>query len=116
MEKKIEDFLHLYFGAPCLFGVIVPGQPTQFDDHWNVNTRILHNVLSGLAECKLLLRKLSDMTEEEAKELWRLHMHIYGNSDLEGIVLCASAITNYLRSIHVDCDSLTESGLAISSK
>ena len=65
MGKRITDYLHLYLGTNCLFGIKVPGQSTTFEPSTTIDIRVLHNVNAGLAECKPILRQLSGMTDEE---------------------------------------------------
>lgn len=62
--KKIEDYLHLYYGAPCLWEAIdglVGGRST-------IDAFSLAEFESGRIKIKPILRPLSSMTEEEANE------------------------------------------------
>jgi hypothetical protein len=71
MEKKIQDFLHLYLGCDAQVAVIVPGQELSWEPD-KLNIRWLHGSLNKLVEVKPILRPLSDMTVEEAIELAKL--------------------------------------------
>lgn len=73
---------------------------------------------------KPILRKLSDMTEEEAKKLIRInkdfnrsvsseYIYLHGKSIWAHIHESAAITCNYLRSIGIDCDGLIDAGLAI---
>lgn len=68
MEKKLSDYLHLYLGQPCKWKVLG-------DDEWAVNDSAVDLVVLGRVYDRQpfviapILRPLSDMTEEEMKEL-----------------------------------------------
>ncbi len=76
--KKIEDYLHLYLGAPCDFKISMPHNFHVMPERRMIDVRVLHNVMSGLATCKPILRPLSDMTEDEAKELYGINPYAKG--------------------------------------
>lgn len=123
MKKKLEDYLHLYLGAPCLFGIKVPEQETHLEEA-TIDIRVLHNVTQLYAEVKPILRPLSSMTEEEFKEFDRIitkdfaKMTIIESVSKEGDYTRFSHTFNssaYLLSKHFDLFGLIEAGLAIDS-
>lgn len=71
MEKKIEDYLHLYLGC-WLEGGVVKLTPER-----------LQQILDGERDNKPILRPLSSMIEEEMKWLWRFMF----NRDFKGRVI-----------------------------
>ncbi len=68
MEKKLSDYLHLYLGCPCKWKVMG-------ETEWNVpDSRIDVKILDRVYDRQPfviapILRPLSDMTEEEFKEM-----------------------------------------------
>ncbi len=67
MSRKIEDYLHLYLGCECKYRTTAI-ENAQWE--WGiVDVRTLHCVYTGLWEIKLILRPISDMTEEEVAVL-----------------------------------------------
>lgn len=96
MTKDIKDYLHLYLGCQVLIDgetlVTLVGFSHTYDIELYVNNQWLHHRF-----CKLLLRPLSDMTDEEMDEVW------YGPSER----------TRYLLSKGFDLFGLIEAGLAI---
>lgn len=68
MSKKIEDYLHLYLG--CEFVLKIKGTE-QFSGKMEFNIHALFAALDSKNTINpiLLLRPLSDMTEEEAEHL-----------------------------------------------
>lgn len=71
MIKDFKEVIHLYYGAPCMFGIKVPGQETEFEK-FTINIRVLHAVLNDLGEVKPILRKLGSMSVEEWKKCFEL--------------------------------------------
>ena len=67
MKKKIEDYLHLYYGTECMFGVTVPGQEMKMYKDI-IGARIIHNINAKLGDCKPILRPMNDMSNDEALE------------------------------------------------
>lgn len=79
MEKKLKDYLHLYFGCEVSYlgevwfmGAIhiFPENPNSIGGINIWNKGIVEQV--QCSEIKPILRPLSDMTKEERKELWKL--------------------------------------------
>lgn len=71
MNKKIEDYLHLYLGCE----VICTDETASSDyEYYGRRGKVTGLLLSKYSTCKwsLLLRPLSSMTEEEAIELVKL--------------------------------------------
>ncbi len=97
MEKRIEDFLHLYLGARCICIKSFKGLP----DYWaeGDNAVVTPTILIDAEKFKPILRPLSDMSEEEKR--------LYDSKDqsAEGL--------RYLLTIHVDLFGLIEANLAI---
>lgn len=121
MEKKIEDFLHLYFGCDCEIAVIVPGQELSWERD-KLNIRWMHGCLNKLVEVKPILRPLSDMTEEEKKEIGFEAFHMLrsdlGERNLPARNLScmwAARQTAYLLSRSFDLFNLIPEGLALDS-
>lgn len=66
-----------------------------------------------IIEWKLILRSIEDMTEEEESHYNSLITELQGFDYAEDEILYFAKITNYLRSIGVDCDDLIGQGKAI---
>lgn len=122
MENKtldIKDYLHLYLG--CSVSVehdaIMNGEPHVMA----INAGNLFAISYKYKNTKLILRKLSSMTEEEFKEAQRCHPKterwvIMGDIDKGGAVDFDSwspYSTRYLLSKGFDLFGLIDSGLAI---
>lgn len=92
------------------------------------------NIGDDISDCKLILRPLSSLTDEEKKIIKSYFRDVYGYSDRSGINkyhidninwLDISSITvccepkylkdlfDYLRSINIDIDNLQEKGVAV---
>lgn len=71
---ELKQVLHYYIGCECLEAIIVPGQELIFEKS-KLNIRTLFNVQNNLFVVKPILRRLSDMSEEEMKELLILWFH-----------------------------------------
>lgn len=84
MSKKIEDYLHLYMGCECLMDGTDKGRFIGYDsrlhdkevqmafitiqfNEFNAEDWTVYNDDEELKRIKLLLRPLSDMTEDEAE-------------------------------------------------
>ena len=81
---KIIDYIHYYFGCQCLEAIKVPGQELNFEPS-TITVRTLFNVQSQLSEVKLVLRRLEDMTEEEAANLAVIYSGAKKVSPMKGI-------------------------------
>ncbi len=125
--KDIKNFLHLYLGCEVEtvdgnginLGHYYPGVWTR-DGNTEPNginvffTEIKKVYVMNYVQCKLILRPLSSMTEEEADRIIAIR-------GLEGVTgykwpntfKAAAEATIYLLSKHFDLFSLIESGLAI---
>lgn len=110
MDKKIKDYLHLYLGCEAIITDVRNDAP---DEHWaaignriTIDTSFLHYISEGWISVKPILRKLSDMTEQENKELKKIK-----HSDV--FIIKNAEITQWLLSKHFDLFNLIESGLAI---
>lgn len=81
MEKNIRDYLHLYLGCEVVHAVVKEPEKllgvAYFPDRnqWCVRTdRNVKGQFGLMQSYKPILRPLSDMTEEEIKEVaWILH-------------------------------------------
>lgn len=120
MKTEFKDVAHLYLG--CKAVCIIDDACTMGDRYNHYNNGSLFDVtLDHLNSFeyrqffKPILRKLSIMSEDEIKfyfglcSLFPTDMHGTG---VDWIPIMARCI-NYLRSIHIDCDNLIESGMAI---
>jgi len=109
MEKKIEDYLHLYFGQGCK---ITDRQTCIID---TIKGPTITN--SGLIwKVEPILRPLSDMTEEEyATMLIIANQNNIKILERDEIVLRQTApeIMRYLLSKSFDLFGLIDAGLAI---
>jgi hypothetical protein len=111
MEKRIEDYLHLYYMGECMEAIIVPGQ----DLIWNkgvISVRTIFNIEGKLSEVKPILRRLTDLTDEHYAfmglnfTLWD-HDRKLAKAEKEALKL------NYLLKEGFDLFGLIEAGLAI---
>jgi hypothetical protein len=59
---KLQDVLHYYFQAQCLEAIKVPGQELNYEPS-TVTARTLFNIQAGLSEVKLILHRLSNLSE-----------------------------------------------------
>jgi hypothetical protein len=106
---------------------------TVTNDTWNELTSNSHHYFIGHDEIKLVLRRLSDMSEEEAKECWacakstsyrfagfdgpsRSIFYKNGNGNRGAEVLNKPQQFHYLLSKSFDLFGLIDSGLAIDAK
>lgn len=115
--KNIKDYLHLYLG--CSY------QWKDDDGEWRrpelLTAYQLNSIRQSGREVKLILRKLSDMTEEEMDEVWYGHetktvlVLDYKNSGITRKVALCSERTRYLLSKGFDIFDLIPAGLAIDS-
>ncbi len=105
MEKKNEDYLHLYYH--CLGQLQMPNNIIKFYER-NVGSLIQDFIPEVHKNIKPILRPLTDMTEHEKEGLNGLEANGH-RSDLR----LNAKITLYLISLEFDLFDLIESGLAI---
>ena len=117
MEKKIEDYLHLYLGCEVwdsynekkgvLFGIDL--NTSGFD-----NVKVLHKVVWSLSFewIKPILRSVNDMTEEEKRNIDGTD---WNNTIPGGAWEYSPETFRYLLSKHFDLFGLIKSGLAINA-
>lgn len=114
MDKKIEDYLHLYLGCDVEYNLssmryVLIG--IESDAAYIFSESIGMQIVS-MFRIKPILRPLSDMTEEDYAYL----NDGYNNSDKHsryGSHYWEAEQTRYLLSKHFDLFGLVESGLAI---
>lgn len=109
MDKKIEDYLHLYLGCDCFIPKYDRNEKLIQISHESKlgYFRFSSPDFDGWAEFKPLLRQLSDMSEEEEFE-WSEN----GHKEADPMMAEAEA-TRYLLSKHFDLFGLIEAGLAM---
>jgi len=71
-----------------------------------------------ISDCKLILRPLSSLTDEEKKEIPQYiketyYKSIYYDDDVAKLSNYSLFIADYFRSINIDIDGLQERGVAI---
>lgn len=114
MEKKIEDYLHLYLGCEIKIGDQIEildavGQSGEFESLYKGHLRNFYHISVGV---KPILRPLSDMTEEEKFEIQQISGWVdYNHYINQGF--CKPEVFKYLLSKSFDLFGLIESGLAI---
>lgn len=107
--KKIEDYLHLYYGAELKF--------KRPDDKIYSIFKVGQEELGyRFSDMKLILRPLSDMTEEEGAEYTKKVTHGLSFMVGEHQAQSYAEATRYLLSNHFDLFGLIEAGLAIAQK
>jgi hypothetical protein len=128
-SKNIKDYLHLYLGCECMIGDLnwkpetnLHGLAPGVDPNYGkpIKSKIDAHVLNVFAhKTTLILRPLSDMTDEEMDEVWYSHepknvlvMDYKNNSMSRKVALCSER-TRYLLSKGFDLFGLIDSGLAI---
>jgi hypothetical protein len=96
MTKNIRDYLHLYLGCECWWEDKYgdSGGRTEIDFY------MIAELYGERIKLKLILRPLSNMTEEEMKES-------------EPFMFDSFELTRYLLSKHFDLFGLIDAGLAI---
>lgn len=104
MEKKIEQYLHFYFGCECLLGDpswkrsdISDGDRAPYTDAdygKPVKTKLDFHLMGNFKHmhCHLILRPLSDMSEQEMTEYFFL-----GNPSLAELNIQVSFLTNEVK-------------------
>lgn len=122
MEKKIVDYLHLYIGSKIRYA---PLGGEYFDetmtgiDGWKVLTENEPDYSCAAEECKLILRPLSSMTEEEMQECGNMVYDFSGDPDLnkwepkDFEIGLAPEQFYWLLSKHFDLFNLIPEGLAL---
>jgi len=122
MKKELKDYLHLYLGCECaVTGVSKNNNETfkltgiSYDDTQRIwwcyfeGTEFGHSILEDTWPT---LRKLSDMAEDEKKELWHLDDHALRElGDGNGYAL--PYVFTWCLSKHFDLFGLIEAGIAI---
>lgn len=109
---KIQDYLHLYFGCPCIFRY---GPTGEWKDGF-VKEVALQRVRHGASyQVKPILRKLADITREENQEHFSLQTNHgdVGCGCIGNLVVENGASIAYLFSKHFDLFGLIDAGLAI---
>lgn len=127
MEKKIEDYLHLYLGCEVMgtepaWGESRKGYLTgihgeyeaeiQFfeEDGVNVSESPAYNKFT---QVKPILRPLSSMTQEEADDYNKKSATRFSLDYFRDQVMEEAEVTRYLLSKHFDLFGLIDAGLAI---
>ncbi len=140
MEKKIEDYLHLYLGCECQvdddkiginYGVTrrvpVLGKINPSDIIRHTTVKVVYDIMKKhgfetipFPSVKIILRPLSDMTEEEAKEVnvegakgWRRINNGINDDIYLGLIHRQANEVKYLISKSFDVFGLIKAGLAI---
>jgi hypothetical protein len=122
MEKELKDFIHLYLGCEGelktkrTYGSLKRSKQV-------LTTELLDRLfkLPTVLYFTPFLRKLSDMTDEELKNLRSERGNLKGveRADMNYIIRLntwSPEDVHYLLSLHFDIFGLIESGLAIDSK
>lgn len=116
MTKDIKDYLHLYLGSEFLSDYPTnPTSPQILTGH--TFEQIVHCTNDGLCwnpkYIKLLLRPLSDMTEEERTTVIDINVQMLKQNSLTGSMKYDGHSCAYLLSKGFDLFGLIEAGLAI---
>mgnify|MGYP003510112592 FL=1 len=145
MDKRIEDYLHLYLGCEVEWGFEARkkiGRLAGKDERYGWQIFDPSNAIVSYHPCrtdllKIILRPLSDMTDEHINELWdtvgynpeyespaypgmtkrkflkRVFEENGNEQRIEIKFENAAIIQNFLRKKGYDCDGLIPAGLAI---
>jgi hypothetical protein len=122
MEKKISDYLHLYLGCDLYTGTgKVKLVAVQKEAIPCCEFRIIvlnGNVTHEAKNVKLLLRRLSSMSEKELQECGNMVYDFSDDPELnnhkpQDFEICAPEQFHYLLSKGFDLFGLIDSGLAI---
>jgi hypothetical protein len=117
MKKNIKDYLHLYLGCSIYYPEANEYSEVSWTtllDVWSVERKEEYYIPSY----KLVLRPLSDMTEDERKEIDKVRRY-YSDTILIPAPVFGSFqeampyVFYYLLSMHFDLFGLIEAGLAI---
>lgn len=126
MKKELKDYVHLYLGCDINTGGQIE-RLKSVDENGNIETLFRGHLINYYNindyECKLILRPLSSLSNEEAanigilpKKEWYESTQeerikwLYDNKDKE---IYSPKDFMYLLSIGIDLFNLIESGLAI---
>jgi len=139
-EKKLQDYLHFYLGCEVFWGdetsphsgTLVGMNGINTKNNYRAEIRIkqtaensYYSITPLVSQCKIILRPLSDMTEEEVKWVYRkIHTHplsYEAKRAIEHLVIRISEGTLgtdaelyfYLLGQRFDLFGLIEAGLAI---
>lgn len=122
MDKKIEDYLHLYLGCECLvydddnldkFGY------AKLSGTINGANAVFENFAISMRRVKPILRPLSSMTEDEKYQIqfkcqcFILDEKIHPLDYVQPTIRNMADIINECRKLFFDCDGLIESGVSI---
>jgi len=111
---KIQDYLHLYLGCTAM---ITEGSTVS---PYNLSSDILSSVYAGeFVDVKPILRPLSDMTDEESREIcaYTRNAQAFVKFDTPiGKEAINPLPFKYLLSKHFDLFGLIEAGLALNAK
>ena len=148
MDKRIEDYLHLYLGCEVEWGFEARkkiGRLAGKDERYGWQIFDPSNAIVSYHPCrtdllKIILRPLSDMTDEHINELWdtvgynpeyespaypgmtkrkflkRVFEENGNEQRIEIKFENAAIIQNFLRKKGYDCDGLIPAGLAKKKK
>lgn len=121
MSKQLKDYLHLHLGCECK--MIKPSYHAVHELHLSsdrtfILTGKLYDYFSSdttKAEIKPILRPLSDMTDEEKKEIDKQYKAFTKSKTFDdtGVVMWSAKHTQILLSKHFDLFGLIDAGLAI---
>jgi hypothetical protein len=114
MDKKIQDYLHLYMGCEGIAKTIAPFKTRLVVSNWSDDLR------DGIELCQVeeynfkpILRPLSDMTKDEESELRNIWSDEYETGNNYTSIIADAAQIKWLLSKHFDLFGLIEAGLAI---
>ena len=124
MEKKIEDYLHLYLGSEatvCAGDIDIDGIGllVKIDTNYGQKTAIVEKGKFcsevGVEFIKPILRPLSDITKKEKKEMvdTQEKLVIHGYDKPVNLLVDSGETFRYLLSKGFDLFGLIEAGLAI---
>lgn len=110
-QSKLREYAHYYWGQQ-----VRHRWPSEGWSDWRaLNTYILSDIVERLVEAELSLRPLSEMTDEEAKEFFRLKWYVCPPSEsaIEEVSKDASGTIHIVmktggwHSIHLDYPRLS---------
>jgi hypothetical protein len=102
---EIKDYLHLYLGCEVIERISHKDSERTFV----LTPEKIEAILFQPQYYKLVLRPQSNLTNEEKSNCPKAGLDKWGNITIESM----AEVTNYLRSIKIDCDNLIENNLAI---
>lgn len=115
MKPTFKEVAHLYIGCKMnngttLYSVDIQGECMLWDNSLG------YRRIQESDDIKPMLRKISDITEEE-QEGWNKTSTPIGEMAVESTLQIHWAKRlNYYRSLHMDCDDLIKNGYAIELK